>query len=64
MIMSLGVSWSTTGAVNFYGGGAVSVSGGSMSLDLQQSTATQFTNWSPSVSYTYPVFNTAATVTW
>lgn len=62
MIYSLGVSWSTTAAVEFTGGATISVNEGSIYLDLMESTATQATNWSPTIQYTYPVFSTAATV--
>ncbi|EED16609.1 hypothetical protein TSTA_016840 [Talaromyces stipitatus ATCC 10500] len=62
MIYSLGVQWSTTDAVSFTGGASMSVNSGSMYLDFKESTATQISNWSPHVQYTYPVFTTAATV--
>ncbi|PCG98545.1 Hypothetical protein PENO1_057580 [Penicillium occitanis (nom. inval.)] len=59
---SLGVKWSTSAAVNFTGGASISVTGGTMYLDFTQSAASQISNWSPSVQYTYPVFTQAATV--
>lgn len=59
---SLGVQWSTSAAVSFTGGASISVTGGTMYLDFTQSAASQISNWSPSVEYTYPVFTKAATV--
>ncbi|RAO71303.1 uncharacterized protein BHQ10_007315 [Talaromyces amestolkiae] len=59
---SLGVQWSTSAAVSFTGGASISVTGGTMYLDFTQSAASQISNWSPSVQYTYPVFTKAATV--
>lgn len=63
-MVSLGVSWKTDSAVDFVGGGTVSVASGSMDLDFMTTTANNFKNWSPSVQYTYPIFSTASAVTW
>ncbi|KAL2845880.1 hypothetical protein BJY01DRAFT_247487 [Aspergillus pseudoustus] len=62
MTYSLGVQWSTTDAVDFTAGAEISVDNASLYLDFMQNTATQPANWSPQVQYTYPVFTTAATV--
>ncbi|KAL4876406.1 hypothetical protein BJY04DRAFT_223042 [Aspergillus karnatakaensis] len=59
---SLGVQWSTTDEVDFTGGAKVSVDKGSLYLDFMENSATQAANWSPQVEYTYPVFTSAATV--
>ncbi|KAL3484555.1 hypothetical protein BJX62DRAFT_218618 [Aspergillus germanicus] len=62
MSYSLGVQWSTTDEVEFTAGAEISVDSGSLYLDFMQNTATQAANWSPQVQYTYPVFTSAATV--
>lgn len=62
LMYSLGVQWSTTAAVDFTAGAAISVNSGSLYLDFANNVASQAANWSPIVEYTYPVFSTYADV--
>lgn len=62
LMYSLGVQWSTTAAVDFTAGATISVNSGSLYLDFANNVASQATNWSPTVEYTYPVFSTSADV--
>ncbi|KAJ5949121.1 hypothetical protein N7454_000705 [Penicillium verhagenii] len=58
----LGVQWSTTAAVDFTAGAAISVNDGTLYLDLANNVASEAANWSPTVEYTYPVFSASADV--
>ncbi|KAJ5547306.1 hypothetical protein N7494_004891 [Penicillium frequentans] len=62
VLYSLGVQWSTTAAVDITAGASISVNSGTLYLDFSNNLATQSANWSPTVEYTYPVFSSAAEV--
>lgn len=62
VLYSLGVQWSTTAAVDITAGASISVNSGTLYLDFSNNLATESANWSPTVDYTYPVFSSAAEV--
>jgi hypothetical protein len=64
MTVGLGLSFSADSAVDFTGGGTVSVNSASMDLDFMAQTANNFQNWDPQVWYNYPIFTTPSTVSW
>ncbi|RFU28817.1 hypothetical protein B7463_g7522, partial [Scytalidium lignicola] len=63
MIYSIGVQWSTDSAVDVIGGATINLNQASLYLDYNQQSASSFTNWQPSVQFTYPSFTTNSKVT-